>query len=47
MWFKLAYFLRATEATGWLIRMIFEVFRDLVPFMCVLFISVLAFTDAF
>jgi len=47
MWFKFAYFLRATEATGWLIRMIFEVIRDLVPFLSVLLISILAFTDAF
>ena len=47
MWFKFAYFLRATEQTGWLIRMIGEVVVDLGPFLVVMLISILAFTDAF
>jgi len=47
MWFKFAYFLRMTDQTGWLIRMIAEVVSDLLPFLLVMLISILAFTDAF
>jgi len=47
MWFKFAYFLRVTDQTGWLIRMIGEVVSDLLPFLLVMLISLLAFTDAF
>ena len=47
MWFKFAYFLRVTDQTGWLIRMIAEVIIDLLPFLLVMIISILAFTDAF
>lgn len=47
MWYKFAYFLRVTDQTGWLIRMISEVVIDLGPFLLVLLISLLAFTDAF
>ena len=47
MWYKFAYLLRSTDQTGWLIRMIAEVVYDLGPFLLVLLISLLAFTDAF
>jgi len=47
MWYKFAYFLRVTNETGWLIRMISQVVIDLGPFLLVLMISILAFTDAF
>jgi hypothetical protein len=47
MWFKFAYFLRVTDQTGWLVRMIAEVISDLLPFLLVMVISLLAFTDAF
>jgi len=47
MWFKLIYFMRTEEATGYLVRMIIEVAKDMVVFMMVLAITIIAYADAF
>ena len=44
---KFLTFLRVFEYTGHLIYMLFEVFRELIPFMIVLGVSILGFTEAF
>jgi hypothetical protein len=47
MWFKFIYFLRCTRQTGWLVRMIVEVIREMGSFMLVYIITIMAFADAF
>jgi hypothetical protein len=47
MWFKFLYFLRIFKSTGYLIRMIVEVIKDMKNFFLVLFITIAAFGDAF
>jgi hypothetical protein len=47
MWFKLLYFLRMFKDTGYFIRMIVYVVHDIRFFLMVLFISLIAFGDAF
>ena len=47
IWFRLLLWLRTIPKYSWLIRMISEVLNDMVAFMLVFFIGVLAFTDAF
>lgn len=47
MWLKFVYFMRCTENTGWLVRMLVEVMRELRPFLFIYFITIIAFSDAF
>ena len=47
MWFKFLYFLRIFKETGYLIRMIVEVIKDMKIFFIVLIIVLSAFADAF
>ena len=47
MWYKFAYLMRSRDNTGWFIRMIAEVVYDMGPFLLVLLLSLMAFTDAF
>lgn len=47
IWFRLLLWLRTIPKYSWLIRMISEVLNDMIAFMLVFFIGVLAFTDAF
>jgi hypothetical protein len=47
MWFKFLYFLRIFKSTGYLIRMIFEVIKDMRNFFLVLLITIAAFGDSF
>lgn len=46
MWIKFTYLLRAFESTGYLIRMIIEVIKDMLPFLIVLVFACIAFADA-
>lgn len=46
MWFKLLYFLRIFENTGYLIRMIFVVIYDMKIFFLVLLLTLTAFSDS-
>ena len=47
MWMKFLYFLRIFKETGYLIRMIVEVVKDMRNFFLVLLITVAAFGDSF
>ena len=47
MWFKFLYFLRIFKETGYLIRMIVEVVKDMKVFFVVLIVVLAAFGDAF
>lgn len=47
MWFKFLYFLRIFSSTGYLIRMIIEVVKDMQIFFLVLIIVLCAFGDSF
>lgn len=47
MWFKFLYFLRIFKNTGYLIRMIVEVVKDMRNFFLVLLITIAAFGDSF
>ena len=47
MWLKFIYFLRCTESTGWMVRMIVEVVQDMGSFMLLYAITIIAFADAF
>jgi hypothetical protein len=47
MWTKLLNFFRLHEETGYIIRMLIQVIIDMKIFMFVLFITILAFADAF
>lgn len=47
MWLKFTNFLRAFSATGYLIRMIYEVITDMIAFMIVLALSCVALADAY
>ena len=47
MWFKFLYFLRIFKNTGYLIRMIIEVCKDMMVFFIVLSVTIAAFGDAF
>lgn len=47
MWMKFLYFLRIFRNTGYLIRMIVEVVKDMRHFFTVLFITIAAFGDSF
>ena len=46
VWLKLLYYLRTNGQLGYLIRMITEVLIDIVPFMVVLTIFIIAFSNA-
>lgn len=46
MWFKFLYFLRIFRSTGYLIRMIVEVIKDMQYFFLVLLITIAAFGDS-
>jgi len=47
MWIKLFYFLRMFKATGFLIRIIIEVIKDMKAFLFILLVAFMAFGDAF
>ena len=47
MWLKLLYFLRIYKETGYLIRMIVEVIKDMRIFFIVFVVVLCAFGDAF
>jgi hypothetical protein len=47
MWLKLLYFMRINKHTGYLIRMIVKVIFGMRSFLIVLFITIIAFGDAF
>ena len=47
IWLRFLFFLRNFESFGWLIRIIIDSFKDMVYFLIVFFIGVLAFADAF
>lgn len=47
MWFKFLYFLRIFRSTGYLIRMIFEVIKDMKNFFIVLLLTIAAFGNSF
>jgi hypothetical protein len=47
MWFKLIYFLRCTEFAGWIVRMMIEVTKDMLPFLFIYSVTIVAFADAF
>ena len=47
MWFKFLYFFRIFKSFGYLTRLILLVIYDMRHFLCVLFITIVAFSDAF
>ena len=47
LWIKFLYFFRTKERFGYLIRMIVEVFSDIMPFLLAFFVVIIAFSDAF
>jgi hypothetical protein len=47
MWLKLLYFMRIFRNTGYLIRMIVEVVKDMRNFFLVILITITAFGEAF
>jgi hypothetical protein len=47
MWLKVLYFLRIFEKFAYLIRMIVQVFYDMITFLVVLFVTLIAFATAF
>jgi hypothetical protein len=47
MWFKLIYFLRIFESTGYLVRMLTEVISAMKVFLLMLSIVLIAFGEAF
>ena len=47
LWIKFLYFFRTREKFGYLIRMIIEVFADILPFLLAFFVVIIAFSDAF
>jgi len=47
LWFKFLYVLRAYEKTGYLVRSLVEVAKDMWVFLLVLFIVILGYGDAF
>ena len=47
IWAKFTFSLRVFDWTAFLIHMISEVAKELIPFMIVLIFSILGFTDAF
>jgi hypothetical protein len=47
MWLKLLYIMRIFKKTGYLIRMIVEVMKDMRVFLLLLLITILAFGDSF
>ena len=47
IWFRALLYLRTISTFSWLIRMITECFKDMLSFLLVFFIGVIAFADAF
>ena len=47
IWFRFLLYLRTTNKYSWIIRMISECFNDMITFLLVFFIGILAFADAF
>ena len=47
LWIKFLYFFRTREKFGYLIRMVVEVFADILPFLLAFFVVIIAFSDAF
>jgi hypothetical protein len=47
IWLKLLYFLRIFKSTGYLIRIIIEVIKDMRSFLLILMLTFIAFGDAF
>jgi len=47
MWGKFLYFLRSFDETGYLVRSLAEVIKDMLVFLFVLTIVVLGYADAF
>ena len=47
IWFRALLYLRTINSFSWLIRMITECFKDMITFLLVFFIGVIAFADAF
>jgi hypothetical protein len=47
LWFKFFYFLRIFASTGYYIRMIVDVMKDMIAFLLILLISIVAFADTF
>lgn len=47
LWFKLLYFLRIFEGTGYLINMLIEVVKDMRYFILVLLITIIAFANSY
>jgi hypothetical protein len=47
MWLKFLYFFRVFKSTGYLIFMLSRVLVDMVPFLTVLTIGIVAFANAF
>lgn len=47
VWFKFFYFLRIFGSTGYYIRMIVDVIKDMVAFLLILLIAIVAFADTF
>jgi hypothetical protein len=47
MWWKFFYYLRLFDSTAPLVRMLFQIGTDMTVFSAILFVSILAFTNAF
>lgn len=47
VWFKFFYFMRIFASTGYYIRMIVDVMNDMVAFLLILLVSIVAFADSF
>jgi len=47
MWLKVLYFMRVFKKFSYLIRMIINVVKDMIPFLTVLLFAMIAFADAF
>ena len=47
IWTRFIFFLRSSESIAYLVRMLLEVVKDMIPFMMVLLLSVFGFADAF
>jgi len=47
IWIKFLYFLRVFDTTGYLIRMIIDVIRDMRAFMIILLVTIIAFANSF
>jgi hypothetical protein len=47
LWAKLFYYLRMLDSTNYLARMVVEVIKDMQVFLLLLFLMIIAFSDAF